>query len=122
MAEEKPDFSGNWTASPPGSAAGGAGTTASLGSGWGDSFTLFQEADRQTGSNTDGKIGVSVTGKGLLCSIWNITLRVPTVFSGAKSAFSPMVSSRSLRLPSQEAELWIAHRFLGKREIQRRTS
>ncbi len=40
MAEDRPNFTGTWKASPAGD-----GTTVSLGSGWGESFTLLQGAD-----------------------------------------------------------------------------
>jgi hypothetical protein len=43
MAEERPNFTGAWTASPTGD-----GTAASLGSGWGESFTLLQDTNRLT--------------------------------------------------------------------------
>lgn len=44
IGQERPDFSGTWTATASGDAAGGAGTSSSLGSGWGTSFTLIQDA------------------------------------------------------------------------------
>jgi hypothetical protein len=40
MAEKRPDFAGTWKASPAGDEA-----AVSLGSGWGESFTLFQDAN-----------------------------------------------------------------------------
>ena len=45
-AQERPDFSGVWTASlrPAAPSRGGAGT-ASLGSGWGSSFVIAQDAE-----------------------------------------------------------------------------
>ena len=46
-AQERPDFSGAWTvlAQPTGPGAGSGGSSGSLGSGWGDSFTLIQDAE-----------------------------------------------------------------------------
>jgi hypothetical protein len=43
-AQEKPDFSGAWSAVAPPTGQGGGGSVASLGSGWGDAFTLVQNA------------------------------------------------------------------------------
>lgn len=42
-AQERPDLSGAWTAAAP-----GAEPSASLGSGWGDSFTLLQDSNTLT--------------------------------------------------------------------------
>lgn len=46
-AQEKPNFTGAWKVSepPPAPASGGDGPRVSLGSGWGDSFTLVQDSD-----------------------------------------------------------------------------
>jgi len=47
--QERPDFSGIWTRQGGGMAAGGArGAAGSLGSGWGSSFTMEQDADTLT--------------------------------------------------------------------------
>ena len=45
LAKERPDFTGSWTSQPARAAAGSDGTTVSLGSGWGESFTLLQDED-----------------------------------------------------------------------------
>lgn len=48
-AQERPDFSGAWTVlARPTGAGGGSGSSGSLGSGWGDGFTLAQNADTLT--------------------------------------------------------------------------
>jgi len=44
-AQERPDFSGAWTVSAQPTGPGGGGAAGSLGSGWGDSFTLIQDAE-----------------------------------------------------------------------------
>jgi len=48
--QERPDFSGAWTVSaqPTVPGAGSGGSSGSLGSGWGDSFTLVQNAGTLT--------------------------------------------------------------------------
>ncbi len=48
IAQERPDFTGTWRVLPTRAAAGDAGTAGSLGSGWGTSFTLHQDADMLT--------------------------------------------------------------------------
>ena len=49
-AQEKPDFSGAWMATEPGvgAAASGEAPSSSLGSGWGESFTLVQDSNTLT--------------------------------------------------------------------------
>jgi hypothetical protein len=47
-AQERPNFSGAWSAPPPGPPASSGGPRASLGNGWGESFTLMQDSDRLT--------------------------------------------------------------------------
>ncbi len=48
-AQERPDFSGAWTIlAPPTGPGGGAASSGSLGSGWGDSFTVKQHGDTLT--------------------------------------------------------------------------
>jgi len=49
-AQERPDFSGAWTvlAQPTGPGAGSGGSSGSLGSGWGESFDLAQNAGTLT--------------------------------------------------------------------------
>lgn len=49
-AQEKPYFTGAWTVSelPAAPAAGGDGPRVSLGSGWGESFTLLQDSNMLT--------------------------------------------------------------------------
>jgi hypothetical protein len=49
-AQEYPNFTGTWTVAeqPAGTAAGGKGPQVSLGSGWGDSFTLIHDLETLT--------------------------------------------------------------------------
>jgi len=47
-AQEKPNFSGAWSGPPPGPPAASGGPMASLGNGWGDSFTIIQHSDTLT--------------------------------------------------------------------------
>jgi hypothetical protein len=48
-AQERPDFSGAWTVvAPPTGPGGGAASSGSPGSGWGDSFTVKQHGDTLT--------------------------------------------------------------------------
>ena len=49
-AQEKPNFTGAWTVSEAqaGPAAGGDGPSVTLGSGWGESFTLMQDSSMLT--------------------------------------------------------------------------
>jgi hypothetical protein len=44
-AQERPNISGAWSGPPPGPPARSGGPSASLGNGWGNSFTLIQEAN-----------------------------------------------------------------------------
>ena len=48
LAQERPNFSGAWSAPPPGPPARSGGPRASLGNGWGENFMLIQEADMLT--------------------------------------------------------------------------
>ena len=47
-AQMKPNFSGAWSAPPPGPPASSGGPRASLGNGWGETFTIVQHSDTLT--------------------------------------------------------------------------
>ena len=47
-AQERPDFSGAWAVVAPPTGPGGAASSGSLGSGWGDNFTVKQHEDTLT--------------------------------------------------------------------------
>ena len=47
-AQERPEFSGAWTVFAPPTGPGGSGSSASLGSGWGDAFSVVQNANTLT--------------------------------------------------------------------------
>lgn len=47
-AQERPNFSGAWSAPPSGPPASSGGPLASLGNGWGERFTLIQDSNRLT--------------------------------------------------------------------------
>jgi hypothetical protein len=47
-AQQTPNFSGVWSGPPPGPPARSGGPRASLGNGWGESFTIIQHSDTLT--------------------------------------------------------------------------
>ena len=47
-AQGRPNFSGAWSGPPPGPPASSGGPIASLGNGWGESFTLIQDPNMLT--------------------------------------------------------------------------
>ena len=48
LAQERPDFSGAWSGPAPGPPAQSGGPQASLGNGWGDTFTIIHHSDTLT--------------------------------------------------------------------------